>query len=150
MRFFFRIQLLLNWKRNLEESSQIRLAEKISLVKAQEEKIQQLREQRLGIDRELTEKIVNGMKADEYFLYQQFVEESYIDLLQKESEKRQTEGEVEKEREQLIALMKERKVLERLKEKRYKTFIHQMEKLDQKNMDELIISRRSSVGKETL
>jgi len=134
----------------LEESSQIRLAEKISLVKAQEEKIQQLREQRLGIDRELTEKIVNGMKADEYFLYQQFVEESYIDLLQKESEKRQTEGEVEKEREQLIALMKERKVLERLKEKRYKTFIHQMEKLDQKNMDELIISRRSSVGKETL
>lgn len=56
MQFSFRMQTLLNWKRNLEELSQMRLAEKIRQLKAQEEKIQQLIDQRLKTDQKLKEK----------------------------------------------------------------------------------------------
>ena len=53
MQFSFRLQTFLNWKRNLEESSQMRLAEKIKQLRIQEEEIQQLIQQRAEKDQEL-------------------------------------------------------------------------------------------------
>lgn len=150
MRFSFKLQSLLNWKKNLEESSQMRLAEKIKQFMAQEEKIQQLMLQRVETDRELHEKLMSGIEVVEYLVYKQFAEESYEDLLRKEGKKKQVIKEIEKERELLIGLMKERKMLERLKEKRIKKFIYQMEKMDQRNMDEMVIRQYLSMSKGNL
>ena len=50
----------------------------------------------------------------------------------------------------MVGLMKERKMLERIKEKRLRKFIYQMEKLDQKNVDEMVIRRHPSAYKENL
>ena len=54
---------------------------------------------------------------------------------------RQTRREIEAEQKVLIQLMKERKMFERLKEKQWKRFQSRMEKLDQKNNDEMVITR---------
>ena len=42
MRFVYKLQALLNWKKNLEELAQMRLADKIMYFKTQEEEIQNL------------------------------------------------------------------------------------------------------------
>jgi len=150
MRFSFGFEALLNWKRNLEELSQIRLAKKMKQLKLQEEEIQRVKDQRFSKGRELIEKLTQEMKTSEYQVYKQYEEDSYNELLRKEEEKRQTVREVEAEQKELIALMKERKMLEKLKEKQFKKFKHQIEKLEQKTSDERVIVRYQSTPKEEL
>jgi flagellar FliJ protein len=138
MGFSFPLQTLLNWKRNLEEFSQIRLAEKIARLKNQEEEIKKLTRKRISYDEELKEKSLPGIRADEYSFYKEFAEESWRDLLNKESKKKDSIKEVEVERERMIFLSKEKKILEKLKEKKLKNLLAQWEKLEQKGNDELV------------
>jgi flagellar export protein FliJ len=67
-----------------------------------------------------------------------------------EAKKKKTQNELEKERERLIGLMKERKILESLKEKKLKKFTYELGKLDQKNMDEMVIQKHQTTPKEDL
>jgi flagellar biosynthesis chaperone FliJ len=92
MKFNFPLQILLNWKRNLEEFAQMKLAEKIQRLRKQEEEIERLAFLRLSRDEELQEK---------------------------------------------STLTKERKILDRLKEKGFRTFLRQMDIRDQKEIDEM-------------
>lgn len=135
------MQSLLNWKESLEEESRMKLAGKNRRLRRQEEKIQELADQREENDRVLRKKMGKELFAREYLIHKQFNEESYQDLAQMETNKRQTEQEVKEERERLTSLMKERKALERLKEKRFKTFLNELGKLEQKEMDEAAIGK---------
>jgi flagellar FliJ protein len=141
MRFSFRLQSLLNWKKNLEEDSQMRFAEKMKQLKKQEEEIQELVQRRVENDQELHRKIKKGIKLGEYLVHKQYGEDSYDDLLLRKDMGKRMEAETEGERENLIGLMKERKILEKIKEKRLKKFLDQMEKLEQKNVDEMVVQK---------
>ena len=141
MRFTFPFETLLNMKKNLEELSQMRLAKKMNQLREQEEAIQRVMEEIVSNDRALKEKSEQGMKASEYLVYKIYQEDRARDLLLKRAAMRQTKKEIEAEQKTLIQLMKERKMFERLKEKQWKKFQSQMERLDQKNSDEMVITR---------
>jgi flagellar protein FliJ len=141
MRFPFSLQPLLDWKRNLEEVAQIRLTAKMTLLKTQEEEIEKLTLKRLAYEEELQNKISRGIRATEYVIYKQFAEESQAELKVKEHKKKETVQEIERDRGKLIQLSKEKKILERLKEKKHKSFLYQMEKKEQKRNDEMVITR---------
>lgn len=147
MRFVFKLQALLNWKKNLEELSQMRLADKLKHLKTQEEEIQSLINHRSAYSQEINELCLKGLKVGEYVTYQQYFEESYKDLILKEAKKRLTIQEIEVERGNLIAFTKERKILEKLKEKRLKKYMYQLEKEDQIKNDERAIRRYQSSPK---
>jgi flagellar FliJ protein len=147
MRFVFKLRGLLNWKKNLEELSQMRLAEKLKQLQAEEEEIQRLIKQRSAYQQELKEKSVQGLKAAEYLTYQHYFERSLKDLLFREEKKKITLCEIEVERGKLIAFTKQRKILEKLKEKRLKKFMYQLEREDRTKNDERVISRHQSTPK---
>lgn len=149
MRFPFPLQPLLDWKRNLEEVAQIRLTAKMTLLKAQEEEIERLTLKRLAREEELKEKISRGIPAPEYVLYKEFAEESLSELRAKENQKRGTLREIEKDRDKLIQLSKEKKILERLKEKKQKAFLGEAEKNEQKKNDEMVITRRRPLNRQS-
>ena len=109
MGFSFPLQALLNWKQSLEEYSQMRLAEMITRLRAQEQEIEKLTLKRLSYEQKLKEKSQKGMGGEEYRLYKQFAEDSRRDLLSQEERKRGTLREIEKEREKLITLTKEKR-----------------------------------------
>jgi flagellar FliJ protein len=136
MPFNFSLQPLLNWKKSLEEQSQMRLAGMMTRLKAQEEEIEKLTLQRLACELKLKEKSEQGIPAGEYLLFKQFGEESRKELISKEDEKRRILREIDQEREKLLALTKEKKTLERLKEKQLKEFLSRLEKAEQKRADE--------------
>jgi flagellar FliJ protein len=142
MRFPFSLQPLLDWKRNLEEVAQIRLTAKMTHLRSQEEEIERLILKRLAQEEELGKKISRGISAPEYVLYKQFAEESRGELKAREHKKKETLREIEKDREKLVQLSKEKKILERLKEKKHKAFLYQAEKNEQKKNDEMVITRR--------
>jgi flagellar FliJ protein len=150
MRFVFKLQALLNWRRNLEELSQIRLTEKLKQLRAEEEEIQRLITQRSVYGQELKEKSVQGLKVGEYLSYQDYFEKSYEDLLCREERKMITLREIETEREKLLAFTKQRKILEKLKSNRSKKFSYQLEREDQLRNDEKVISRYYSSPKVNL
>jgi flagellar FliJ protein len=147
MRFVFKLQALLNWKKNLEELSQMRLADKLKDLKTQQEEIQTLMNHRSAYSQEINELSLKGLKVCDYITYQQYFEESYKDLILKVAKKRLTIQEIEVERGKLIAFTKERKILEKLKEKRLKKFLYQVEKEDQIKNDERAIRRYQSSPK---
>jgi flagellar protein FliJ len=144
MPFSFRLESILNWKRSLEESSQMRLAEKMKQLKTVEEEIRQLISERFESDRQLREKMTKGIQVGEVLVHKQFGESRYQDLLIKEGKRKERLSEVETERERLTGLMKERKMLERLKEKKLRKYSTQMEKLAQKANDELVTTHYRS------
>ena len=141
MPFTFPFETLLNMKKNLEELSQMRLAKKVGQLREQEEEIQRVIEENLSRERALKEKMERGMKASEYIVYKLYQEDWCQDLQLKQEAKKQTIKEIEAEQNILIKLVKERKMFERLKEKQWKRFQYQMEKLDQKNNDDMVITR---------
>lgn len=137
MKFKFPLQILLNWKQNLEKLAQMKLAEKIQRLRKQEEEIERLAFLRFSRDEELRGKSLGGIQASEYLLYKDYAEESRKELLSKEDEKKNTIRVVAEEREKLVALTKQRKILDRLQEKRFRTFLHQVDISDQKEIDEM-------------
>ena len=141
MRFFFPWETILNWKRNLEEASQMRLAAKAGELKAQEEEIGRLRDRRLAHTQTLSEKSEKGMYAEEYAQYKQFAEDLHRDLLRREETKKEIIRELESERENLIRLTKEKKILEKLKEKKWKEFVDRSGHLEQKENDEIVVMK---------
>jgi flagellar FliJ protein len=147
MRFVFKLQALLNWKKNLEELSQMRLADRLKYLQTQEEEIQNLRNQRSAYGQEMNERSLRGLKAGEYLTYQQYFEKSYKDLILKEEKKKHTIREIEMEREKLIAFTKQRKILEKLKEKKLERFMYQAEREEQIKNDERAIRRYQSPPK---
>ena len=136
MPFRFSLQPLLNWKRSLEDQSQMRLAGLMTRLKAQEDEIERLTLQRLASEQKLKEKSEQGIRAGEYLLFTQFAEESGKELISQEDEKRRILREIDQEREKLLALTKEKKTLERLKEKQLKEFLSRLQKAEQKRADE--------------
>ena len=148
MRFTFTLQALLNWKRSLEEYSQLKLAEMAARLKAQEGEIEKLALKRLGYEQKLGEKAGEGILAGEFSLYRQFGEESRKELLSRGERKRAILQEMDREREKLLALTKEKKILERLKEKQFQKFMHEAERAAQKTIDEITILKHQPGAKK--
>ena len=141
MRFPFSLQVVLDWKRNLEEFCQLRLAAQISRLRCQEDELQKLIHQKLALAEDLKKRSSQGMPVPEYLLYQQFAEASRLELITKEERRREIKKEVEAERENLIQLSKEKKTLERLKERRLKDYLYQQERNEQKQNDATVVTR---------
>ncbi len=142
MRFSFRFQPLLNWKKNLEELSQLQLAGKLEELKRQEDEIRRIRLEGTEAGRRMAEELAKGMEAGVYLLYREFGEDRRNDLQQREGEKDVTLREIDAAREELAGLMKETRVFEKLKEKDERKFANEMEKTDQKKIDEMVVMRR--------
>ena len=139
MRFTFSLQALLNWKRSLEEYSQLKLSEMATRLRAKEEEIERLTLKRLSYEQKLREKVVQGILAGEFTLYRQFGEESRKDLLSQEERKRTILREMDRERVKLLALTKEKRILEKLKGKQLRKFMYETDRADQKAIDEMTI-----------
>lgn len=144
MKFLFRLESVLNWKRSLEDHSQVRLAQKREKLRGQEEDIQSLMRHRFEIDRRVNERLKQSLQAGDYLISKQFNEESYDELVKKEHQKKETEKEIDRELEKLKGFMKERKMLEKIREKRFEKYSCQEKKLEQKNMDDRVIGKLGS------
>lgn len=143
MKFHFRLETLLNWKKGLEEQSRIIVARKVEELKKQEEKIKFLVNERIDQFKKFEKKLQKGMDSSEYFIYQQFNEQNYEDLSKQKISKYLKEQEIDQEQKILIEIIKEKKILERLKERKLMRFNYQKEKNEQKFLDEFLIRKHS-------
>jgi len=133
----FNLEPLLNHRRYQEEVLQKELADLKIRLAAEKEKLGALRQKKRKTIQQLHKKQSNGRPASEIKLYVDF-----IDRLSKETEAQrqkvlEAERNFNRKRLDLIAAMKKRKTLDRLKEKGLQAYEHNRLKKERYFMDEI-------------
>ena len=137
-KFIFKLQSLLNIKTQTEESLKQELGKAVQKLEREKNKLKKLEFQKEECIENLTNKTSQGISVGKIQEYN-----SYISLLK---EKIQLQKEninyaqsiVDKYREQLIKVMQEKEMLEKLKEKKYETYLAEQAKEEQKINDEIV------------
>jgi len=147
MAFTFRLQALYHWRKNLEELSQLRLAGHLQAQAGLEEQMEQLRDTRKAYDGECRQKAGQGAAVSDLILYLDYFDDCFRKLELLEQERKKKGAVIETERRTLLDLTRERKILEKLKERQLNKFLAEQEKKERKATDDLVVQRRPVSGK---
>jgi len=141
MAYRFRLETLLTYRRNLEEQAQLALAHEIGVLVEHQNHLTDLRETRLRIADDFAERKKKTMAAPLFSFYMESIrrKEREIDAQQDVIEKQQAE--VEKARALLGERVKDRKVIEKAREKDLQKYKQEIIRLEQKEGDEQAILR---------
>jgi flagellar FliJ protein len=147
--FKFRLQSLLRLKEQLEKSARNELG--IAIRKLEEEKaklraIEDNIDLTMGDFRKACQGIIQPDKIKEL---KAFLEYLYTERDRQEVNVKKQQENVDKIREKLVEIMKERKVLENLREKEYQLFLKEEEKKEQQRVDELVSFKEAAKTDKT-
>jgi len=136
-KFIFKLQSVLNLKKQNEDSKKNELGKAIQRLEAEKQKLAALEDTLENTVKEFNEKTKKAT-VHELIEYNE-----YLSLLnsrikvQKENVNNAALN-VDKVREELIFAVKERKILDKLKEKQHEEFLTEQKKLEQKTNDEIV------------
>jgi flagellar FliJ protein len=137
----FNLEPLLKHRQYQEELLQKELADLITHLESEENKLQSLIQDRQRCARALKQRQRDGVLVSEIHIYISYIERLSKDLKAQKKRVKSAQKDVDWKRSELVAAMKNRKVLERLKEKGWLDFCAQMRKNDRKFMDEVAATR---------
>jgi flagellar protein FliJ len=137
-KFIFKLQPLLNIKEQMEEQLKNELGKAIQKLEAEKQVYRKLEEQREECIFNAGSEASQGVRVDKLKDYS-----SYITFLKKKMEKQKeninlVQKNVDNYREQLIRVVQEKEMLEKLKEKKYREFLDEQQELEQKLIDEVV------------
>lgn len=147
--FKFRLEVILNLKIQFEKNAKNELG--IAIMRLEEEK-QKLRNIRDEIEININEfkiactGVIQREKIKKLKFFLEFLD--HAKQRQEENVKKQQKN-VDKIRDKLVEIMKERKVLENLKEKDFHEYLKEEEKKEQQLIDELVSYKEAAKVDET-
>ncbi len=144
MRYSFKFESLLNYKKRLEEVAQQVLAQRMTKLVEAENKLTRLKTQEEEYLLDLVKKRTEGIYAARYLLYINFLDSLAKNIDRQEAIVRELRQAASEARQRLLQLSRERKVVEKLKEKDFDAFGKEVARLEQKENDELVLIRRRS------
>jgi len=133
-KFQFKLQRILDYRKQIEEQAKMRLAKILSLISQKKEQIKQCERELEQISKVIS---MGNLSEHSLWLYKESEKNIllYIDQLKKELKDLSQKAEVL--RQDLILKTIERKKLEKLKQKDYERFIYEEQKREQKEIDEI-------------
>ena len=136
-RFIFKLQSVLNIKQQQEDNKKNELGKAIQSLEAEKQILNGLESSLADTVREFNE------KAKKTTVHKLIEFNEYLSLLNSKikSQKENVNNAalyVDKVREELVMAVKERKILEKLKEKKHEEYIIEQKKLEQKTNDEIV------------
>lgn len=139
--FRFNLQQVLNFRRQNEERKELELAQARRVLQQEEDRLAFFRDRRDRYQQELVDRQREGVSPAEvaiYTAYMGFIKEK-IEWQMEAVETARKQG--EKKKEELLAARKDRKVLDRLRTKRYQAFLADSKRAEMKHLDEVAIGR---------
>ena len=137
----FRFESVLRHRENIERKH-IHEMSGLQASQAEEERLLSLTVDQV---RELLEHIAKeekeGIRSNEVSMYRTFLEGARASIVEQEKKIINIQGLIEKKRPQLISASKEKKVLEKFKRKKRERFIRELNKKEQKIMDDIAANR---------
>ena len=136
-KFQFKLQSLLKYKRHLEQVAKQEMAQAVADVLACEQRIIELKKDRISAMDQLDSLVEQGMGAGQFNRYRQFI--TATDQMINLERNRQTELEkiLDEKRDTLKQKTIDKKALERLREKKDREYTHEMIREEQKSLDEM-------------
>lgn len=137
-KFNFRLQPVLNLKIQIEESLKNELGKATRKLEDEKEVLRRIQEEQEECMKQMNSDSSMGVRIEklrEYSAYLSFLKEKI--MLQKENINIAQKN-VDKYKEQLVKAMQEREILEKLKEKKYQEFLAELNKSEQRLIDEVI------------
>ncbi len=146
-KFTFNLEAVLRIKTQKEESIKNELGKAVQRLEAEKQKLAKLE----NTVEEITAQFNRKAKRTTVRKLIEFNE--YLSLLDSKIKKQKENvncaaSDVDRIREELLQAVKERKILEKLKEKKFDEFLHEQKKLEQKSNDEHVsfMHKAGSVG----
>lgn len=143
--FSFRLEKVLNYRKSQERKAQMALFHARNEAIAARERIEGLREERIQVVRECGNWKSSGMEASVYHAYGAYVMKLDRDLETAAGDLMQAEETVELRIQTLKERSKARKIMETLKETQLRSYLDDLERAEQKTLDEwAVMGRRLS------
>ena len=143
--FTFRLESVLNYRRNLEKQAQRELYAVRNAYMAKERTIHEMNAKRGELCRARGLRESQGMDVSLYRIYRSYLDQIDGDLDHAHKELVEIEDDIHTRRSALRAAVIQKKTLETFKADQQKRFLEQDEKEKQKALDELVIMRRGQI-----
>lgn len=140
-RFVFNLETLLRHRKHLEEREREKLAWIHYRLETEKQRLAELLDRHAETRREMAQEKLPRYDTEEIGRYR-----SYLDRLEHEIEQasariRTLRSELEKQTELWVERSKDKKVLEKLRGKKEREYFSAMDKLEQKAVDEIVVTR---------
>ncbi len=146
----FPLRTVLNHRKYLEENLQKEFGILKRLLVDERKKLTDIRKSRKNCSKELRQRQQQSLTISESLIYVQFLEQLAKNLDKQKVKVIEAEQDVEKKREDLVEAVKNRKALEKLKEKGLETYRNNLLKQEQSLMNEMAsvrFQRNRELGK---
>ena len=137
----FNLESLLNYRRYQEEILPKALAELKNQLVEHEQQLRQLKKAWRKNSLELRQRQESGGTVSGVIMYFRYLDRLTADIDKQKRRVVKTKKRIEQKRRELIEIVKKRKTLEKLKEKRFNTFEQQQLKKERDLLDEVAATR---------
>ncbi len=141
MAYHYKLETLLNVRRNIEEQAQLKLARELYVLENHKAYLIELQTKRLEALDTLTSYKQGTMAAAMYSFYVENIERKDREIIFQYQAIAAQEQAIAVVRAELVARMKERQIVERLKEKDFKLYRQEELRKEQKESDEQAVLR---------
>jgi len=141
--FNFRLETVLQHRRRIEEDCQRKLAAAFADLAEEKRGLARIEATRDRYREELQQKLKNNMTASEMLLFQRYFDQLAFDIADQKTKVAAAAQLFEKSRTELVAALKKRKVLDKLKEKQIAVAAKKELKQEQDFMNEVAVTRHA-------
>jgi len=136
----FRLEPVLKYRKLLEENLQRDFAVLKRQLFDENEKLSNFKQMRDRFSGELQEKQVKSTSVSDIILYTDYLQQITKEIENQSKKILEVEKSVEQKREELVRAMKNRKTIDRLREKEHKAHVQELSKKEQDQMNEVAIN----------
>lgn len=137
----FNLQAVLNYRKRIEEGLQMELSRVQRELESAKQVFLAYQREKSYYEEELLKREASTMNIDESILYRDYLKGMNRKIKEQREIVARVKGEVDKKQGALLAATKKRKVLEKVREKRLKEFIKEVERKERIFTDETGIRR---------
>lgn len=139
--FRFHLQQILDFRRQHEEVKELEFAQASRVLRQEEERLTFFRKRRDHYQQELVDRQTAGMSPGEIAIYHAYAEHMK-EKIQWQMEALETaRKQVEEKKGELLAAQKDRKILDRLRERKHQAFLLDTKRQERKQLDEVALGR---------
>jgi len=147
MGYRFRFETLLSYRRDLEEQEQLRLAHELEALEGHRDRLDSLKTQRKRLIEEFEERKKEKIAAPMFSFYMEAIARKEREIVFQTASIAAQEQIVAQVRNELAERMKDRKVMEKAREKDFQKYLYEILKKEEKESDEQAVLRH---GRELL
>jgi flagellar FliJ protein len=146
MAYHFKLETILGLRRNLEELAQQKLARELALLAAEKLRLAALQQERQELIAEFEEEKRRKMSAPLFAFYVEGIFRKEQDIEAGFARVEAAQAAVVRAREELAAKMRDKKVMEKARERDYQKFLLAALKKEQNEADEQMVLRFGRTG----